>query len=274
MQFSCAESHAAHSLQHAVEPPHRAIHAPDLVLLGVLGRLDEEDQRNARTVILIDGIGLADAMHVRLVQLQRHEVYISGVGAHRDNFALSEELTLAELDVAPRSQRQHQDVLAVRVAMPADVVLDVVKAIAKDVGDLAVVECFDARAERFDEVDAGVLVGVAIALVVVSVLREGLAEEDGIVIPWEVLVVVEDGECGVGLLAAEELPTQENAGDLFRFLQGIKELRRRCLNLQRCQRKNGRCLFFCRGCGGWWHHGCLCGCGCVCGRRCGDSHGV
>lgn len=84
---------------------------------------------------------------MRFVEPQRHEIRVPRPWLHRLDVLV---LEVAELDLAGGAEGEDEDVVAVGIAVPRQVVVLVAEAVAEDVGDGAVEPLLDPLAQRLE----------------------------------------------------------------------------------------------------------------------------
>mmetsp|Transcript_18718 Transcript_18718/g.53365 ORF Transcript_18718/g.53365 Transcript_18718/m.53365 type:complete len:222 (+) Transcript_18718:41-706(+) len=220
--------HHDDSFQHGFNTTNELIPTCNVVFLCVLWSFKKEYQRNSWMRFTFC-IRPTDAMLVRLVETQRHEVQISCVGPHGLCWTFRERPqrrnALPKLDVPFGSQRKNEDMRSVRVAVPIDLVVRILKSVAEHVNDVAVKFLFDSAAQGIQKVEPCHLFWIPLALEVIRVLRQFFPEQHWIVIPRELGIVVEDSEGIVGLVLVEKAAVKEDPGHLLRLVKRIQEWR-------------------------------------------------
>lgn len=89
-------------------------------------------------------LGCTDAVLVCIVELQRHEVDVPGLGAHGLDLL---RLELSELNLSAGTEGEDHDVVAVGVCVPREPVIHILEAIAEDIDDRAVQVLLNALAQ-------------------------------------------------------------------------------------------------------------------------------
>ena len=129
-------------------------------------------------------------MFMCFVNMQRHQVQVSGLGGNRFNLPCD---IIAELNSTLRPERQNKYMFPVCVFMPVEHMMRILKPIAVNKGYLYIELVFECGTDGFEHVESLSLVfarGVFVSIMLVGVLFQLFSKKLWFEFPWKITIVL------------------------------------------------------------------------------------